>query len=200
MEDPTQTDLSSCDWLWLTWLKNSAVCWHWGWLSAGARCVTKTRPGFSSTLSLESALLQIGFNFNHMLFLCHWRADPTPDHTLSQIQVPAERVRFCFPKVLAKALLFFQWALTESCDHIWICHPRQLIRYTYWFYSEHWEGLRRGLEVHDSRMGKVQYTKNYDQDWAKMMSEAVSTEITKVLPFIHRGYVLRPPLDAWNLR
>ena len=133
-------------------------------------------------------------------FYSHWRADPTPDHTLSQIQVPAERVRFCFPKVLAKALFFFQWALTESCDHIWICHPRQLIQYTYWFYSEHWEELRRGLEVHDSRMGKVQYTKNYDQDWAKMMSEAVSTEITKVLPLIHRGYVLRPPLGAWNLR
>ena len=181
------------------WLKNSAVCWHWGWLSAGAQCVTKTWFLLYS-ISWVSCLPD-WLQFQPHAFFSHYRADPTPDHTLSQIQVPAERVRFCFPKVLPKALFFFfQRALIESCDNSWLYHPRQLIWYTYWFYSGRWEGRRRGLEVHDSRMWKVWYTNSYNQNWAKMMPEAMSTEITKVLPLIHKGYVLRPPLDTWNLR
>lgn len=114
---------------------------------------------------------------------------------------PSWESEILFPKSPTKSLIFFfQRALIESCDNSWLYHPRQLIWYTYWFYSGHWEGLRRGLEVHDSRMGKVWYTKSYNQNWAKMMPEAMSTEITKVLPLIHNGYVLRPPLDTWNLR
>ena len=104
MEDPTQTDWN---------YRESFGSWDWRillYVGTGGGPVqglsVSPRPGFSFTLSLESAL-HIVFSFNHMLFLYSLEGWPNSRSYLFSDSSPSWESEISFPKSPSKSFIFF---------------------------------------------------------------------------------------------
>lgn len=110
---------------WLKWKGNAlSHMTEKFWCNAGIGCGSverlnmPSRLDFSLTLSLELAFLQVGLSFNHMLlYIIVKRELKQLQIKQSQIQVPPEKARLCFPKSPSKSLIFSSLTLIGSCDY-----------------------------------------------------------------------------------